>query len=160
MTQHGASSAVDTHSVSEICFYGHVGLAGIQVRSSKSASEETMSSSSEAWNGEVVREWLKSRVEAARLDQAEADRRGFQAQDDYDKAAAEEWVCGRLSADKCTDHQTAFAQRVKELLGQDEFKTTGVNDDGLFDRHARAYLRKLTKMTKANNGFANRFRYQ
>ena len=119
-----------------------------------------MSGSSEAWNGEVVREWLECRVEAAKLDQAEADRRGYEAQDDYDKAAAEEWVCRRLRADECTGDQTAFALRLKKLLGQDEYTITGINDDRRFDRHARAYLRKLTKMTKANNGFANRLRYQ
>ena len=119
-----------------------------------------MSGSSEAWDGEVVREWLKSRVEAARLDQADADRRGYEAQDDYDKAAAQEWVCRKLTADACTDDQTAFAMRLKELLGQDEYEITGIYDDRRFDRHARAYLRKLTKMTKANNGFANRLRYQ
>ena len=119
-----------------------------------------MSGSSEAWDGQAVRDWLESRFESASLDQADADRRGHEAQDDYDKAAAEEWLCRRLKADGCTNDQTAFALRLKELLGQDEYKITGVNDDQRFDRHARAYLRKLTKMTKANNGFANRLRYQ
>ena len=119
-----------------------------------------MTGSSEAWDGELVHEWLKSRVEAARLDQEDADRRGYEAQDDYDKAAAEEWVCRRLRADGCTDDQTAFALCLKELLGQDEYKITGIYDDRRFDRHARAFLRKLTKLTKANIGFANRLRYQ
>ena len=47
---------------------------------------------SKAWDGELVRKWLESRVGAARLDQAAADRRGYEARDDYDKAAAEAWV--------------------------------------------------------------------
>ena len=33
-------------------------------------------------------------------------------------------------------------------------------DDDRFDRHVRAYLRKLTKMAKANVGFGNLARYQ
>ena len=48
-----------------------------------------MNSPSKAWDGEQVRKWLERRFEAAKLDQAAADRRGYDAQDDYDKAAAE-----------------------------------------------------------------------
>ena len=119
-----------------------------------------MSGSSEAWNSELVRRWLKSRVEAARLDQAAADRRGYEAQDDYDKAAAEEWVCRTLKSGRYTDDRAAFAERLKGLLGQDEYLVTGIHDDRRFERHVRANLRKLTKMTKANDGFDNMLRYQ
>ena len=119
-----------------------------------------MSGSSEAWNGEVVREWLKSRVEAARLDQEEADGRGYEAQDDYDKAAAEEWVCRTLKTSRYTDNQAAFAEHLKELLAKDEYRITGIYDDRRFDRYVRANLRKVVKMTKANDGFASTLRYQ
>lgn len=119
-----------------------------------------MSDSSKAWDSEQVRKWLGSRFEAARLDQAAADRRGYEAQDDYDKAAAEEWVCRILKTAECTDDQAAFAKRLKELLGQDEYRITGIYDDRRFERSVRANLRKLTKMTKANAGFENTLRYQ
>jgi hypothetical protein len=117
-------------------------------------------SSSEAWNGERVRKWLDSRVEAARLEQAAADKRGYSAQDDYDKAAAEEWVCRTLKTAGLTDDQSAFAARIKELLAQEEYRITGIYDDRRFDRYIRANLRKLAKMTKLNDGFANTRRYQ
>jgi len=119
-----------------------------------------MSDSSKAWDGALVRQWLESRFEAARLDQAAADKRGYEAQDDYDKAAAEEWVCRILKTAECTDDQAAFAGRLKGLLGQDEYWVTGIYDDRRFERYVRANLRKLTKMTKANDGFENRLRYQ
>ena len=119
-----------------------------------------MGGSSEGWNGEVVGKWLDSRVHAARLEQAAADKRGYEARDDYDKAAAEEWVCQSLKRGKHVDDQASFAARLKELLAQEEYHVTGVYDDRRFDRHVRANLRKLAKMTKANTGFANTLRYQ
>lgn len=119
-----------------------------------------MSILSKAWDSELVRQWLESRIDAARLDQAAADKRGYEAQDDYDKAAAEEWVCraARTVADKVD--QAAFADRLKQLLGQDEYRVTGIYDDRRFERYVRANLRKLSKMTKANDGFENTLRYQ
>ena len=119
-----------------------------------------MSGPSKAWDGGLVRKWLESRFEAARLDQAAADGRGYEAQDDYDKAAAEEWVCRVLKAAGRIDDQAAFAARIKELLAQDEYRITGVHDDRRFNRYVRASLRKLARMTKANEGFANTLRYQ
>jgi hypothetical protein len=119
-----------------------------------------MSISAKAWNGEVVRKWLDSRIDAASLDQAAADRRGYEAQDDYDKAAAEEWVCRNLKAAAEQDDQGAFADRLKVLLGQDEYRITGIYDDRRFERNVRANLRKMVKMTKANEGFENTLRYQ
>ncbi len=119
-----------------------------------------MGDASAAWDGELVRAWLQSRFEAARLDQAAADKRGYAAQDDYDKAAAEEWVCRSLKAGDCVDDQTAFAKRLKDLLAQDDYPITGIHDDRRFERYVRATLRKLASMTKANDGFANRLRYQ
>jgi len=119
-----------------------------------------MGGSSKAWDGELVRKWLGSRLKAARLDQAAADKRGYEAQDDYDKAAAEEWVCRTLKAAGRTDDQAAFAAQLKELLAQDEYAITGIYDDRRVDRNVRANLRKLAKMTKANDGFANTLHYQ
>lgn len=113
-----------------------------------------------AWDGELVRKWLERRLAASRLDQAAADRRGYEAQDDYDKAAAEEWVCRALQSDESTNDQAAFAKRLKELIGQDEYRQTGVYDDAKFERHVRGHLRKLAKMTRANEGFEKTLRYQ
>lgn len=113
-----------------------------------------------AWDGAMVRTWLERRFEAAGLDQAVADKRGYEAQDDYDKAAGERWVCRTLKGDGCTDNQVAFAERLKELIRQDEYQITGIYDDRRFERNVRASLRKLAKMTKANDGFANTLRYQ
>ncbi len=119
-----------------------------------------MSETSKAWDGELVGRWLESRSRAARLEQAAADKRGYEAQDDFDKAAAEEWVCRSLKTAGRTDDQAAFAAQLKELIAQDEYRITGIYDDRRFDRYVRANLRKLAKMTKANDGFANTLRYQ
>lgn len=119
-----------------------------------------MSNPSKAWDAPQVRKWLERRFEAAKLDQADADRRGYEAQDDYDKAAAEEWVCRTLKAADCVDDQTAFAARIKELIAEDEYRVTGVYDDARFQRNVRGQLRKLAKMTKANEGFEKTLRYQ
>lgn len=119
-----------------------------------------MGSGSAAWDGERVRKWLEARLDVARLDQAAADKRGYAAQDDYDKAAAEEWVCRALQAGRRTDDQADFAAHVKALLGQEEYRITGIHDDRRVDRNIRATLRKIAKMTNANDGFANTLRYQ
>ena len=119
-----------------------------------------MTEPSKAWDGELVRKWLERRFEASRLDQAAADRRGYEARDDYDKAAAEEWVCRALRAADCTNDQAALAGRLKELIGQDDYQATGIYDDIRFERHVRGHLRKLAKMTKANEGFEKTLRYQ
>lgn len=115
---------------------------------------------STAWNGEHVRTWLASRTQAARLDQIGADKQGYSAQDDYDKAAAEEWVCRALwiAADK--DDPAVFADCIRHLLGQDEYPATGIYDDRRFERHVRANLRKLAKMARTGKGFENTLRYQ
>ena len=115
---------------------------------------------SKAWDGEQVRRWLERRLEASRLDQAAADRRGYEARDDYDKAAAEEWVCRALIAADCTADQAALTRQLKELIGQDEYQATGIHDDIRFARHVRSHLRKLATMTKANEGFEKTLRYQ
>ncbi|TVV76234.1 hypothetical protein [Sphingomonas solaris] len=115
---------------------------------------------SKAWDGDLVRKWLESRCAAARLDQTAADRRGYEARDDYDKAAAEEWVCRTLKTTARMDEQSAFAGQIKELLARDEYRATGIHDDVRFDRHVRAALRKIARMAKANDGFANMLRYQ
>jgi len=112
------------------------------------------------WDGEQVRKWLARRVEMSRLDQAAADRRGYEAGDDYDKAAAEEWACRALKDAACTDDQAAFAVRIKELIKQEDYPASSTYDDVRFERHVRAYFRKLAKMTKTNEGFEKSFRYQ
>jgi len=119
-----------------------------------------MSETAKAWDGALVRKWLERRLAAAKLDQAAADRRGYEAQDDYDKAAAEEWVCRALQAGDCADERAAFASRIKELIGQEEYRAAGINDDVRFERHVRGQLRKLAKMTNANEGFEKTLRYQ
>lgn len=119
-----------------------------------------MTNPPKAWDGALVRTWLERRCEAARLDQAAADRRGYAAQDDYDKAAAEEWMCRALTVADCTDDQAALAKRLKELIARDEYPATGVYDDIRFERHVRGHLRKLAKMTKANEGFEKTLRFQ
>lgn len=119
-----------------------------------------MSEASTAWDAERVRHWLERRCAASKLDQAAADRRGYEAQDDYDKAAAEEWVCRALQASDCSDDQAAFAKRLKELIAQEDYRVTGIYDDVRFQRHVRVQLRKVAKMTKANEGFDNLLRFQ
>lgn len=119
-----------------------------------------MNDPSKAWDGELVRKWLERRLAASKLDQAAADRAGYAAQDEYDKAAAEEWICRALRADESLREQAAFAKRLKELIAQEDYPATGINDDIRFERHVRGQLRKLAKMTKANEGFGNMLRYQ
>lgn len=119
-----------------------------------------MSASSKTWNGELVFRWLESRIDAAARDQAAADKQGYQAQDEYDKAAAEEWVCRSLTSAAHTAEQAVFADRIKQLLAQDEYRITGIHDDRRVERHIRSNLRKIAKMTKMNEGFGNTLRYQ
>jgi len=119
-----------------------------------------MSDPSKPWDPELVRKWLERRFEASKLDQAAADRRGYEAQDDYDKAAAEEWVCRALKAAECTNEQAAFAARLKELIDREEYPATGIYDDTKFERHVRGQLRKLARMARANEGFEKTLRYQ
>ena len=119
-----------------------------------------MSNLSKAWDGELVRKWLERRFAASRLDQAAADRRGYEARDEYDKAAAEEWVCNALRGAACTDDPAALAARLKQMIGEDSYPATGIHDDARFERHVRGHLRKLAKMTRENEGFHNTLRYQ
>ncbi|MEP7008419.1 MAG: hypothetical protein ABI810_20740 [Sphingomonas bacterium] len=119
-----------------------------------------MSNPSKAWDGDLIRKWLARRLDASKLDQAAADRRGYEAQDEYDKAAAEEWVCRALQTADCANDQAAFARRLKDLIGQEDYRATGIYDDVRFERHVRGQLRKLTRMTKANEGFEKTLRYQ
>jgi hypothetical protein len=122
--------------------------------------EKAMTNPSKPWDAALVRQWLERRFEASRLDQAVADRRGYEARDDFDKAAAEEWSCRALKGADCINDQAAFAARLKELIGQDDYPATGIHDDIRFERHVRTYLRKLAKMTKTNEGFEKTHRHQ
>jgi len=119
-----------------------------------------MSNPSKPWDGDLVRTWLERRLAASKLDQAAADRRGYEARDEYDMAAAEEWVCHALQIGDCTQEQAMFARRLKELIGQEDYRATGIHDDMRFERHVRGQLRKLAKMTKVNEGFEKTLRYQ
>lgn len=119
-----------------------------------------MTNPSKPWDGKQARKWLERRFEVSRLDQAAADRRGYEARDDYDKAAAEEWVCRALKGVESVNDQAAFAARLKELIAQDDYPATSIHDDVRFERHVRTYLRKLAKMTKANEGFEKMLRHQ
>lgn len=119
-----------------------------------------MASSGQDWDGATVRTWLGARVEAARVDQVTAERGGRERQDDCDKAAAEEMVCAALTGEQATASQAAFVARLKDLMDRDSFIWRGVYDDDRFDRHVRSYIRKLTRMAKTNEGFANLRRYQ
>ena len=112
------------------------------------------------WDGVIVRIWLESRFAAARSEQDRADRGGRAYEDDYDKAAAEEWVCRTTMRGDATGDQARFAETLKGLLAQDDYVRPGVHDERRFDREVRAYLRKLIKMTKANTGFENLLRHQ
>lgn len=119
-----------------------------------------MSEQANEWNGAAVRMWLDRRLDAALDEQARADKRGRGNEDDYDKAAAEEWVCRAAKANDAPDDPQRFAALLKDLLGKDEYRRVGVHDDRRFEREVRSYLRKLAKMTKTNTGFANVSRYQ
>jgi hypothetical protein len=119
-----------------------------------------MSNPSQGWDAAVVRKWLALRLKASKADQAAADRRGYEAQDEYDKAAAEEWVCHALQVPDSTNEQAIFAQRLKDLIAREEYQATGIYDDVRFERHVRSHLRKVAKMAKANEGFGKTLHYQ
>ena len=119
-----------------------------------------MSVTSQPWSSERVCKWLESRIEASGRDQAAADKRGYAAQDDYDKAAAEEWVCRNLMAVALKGDQAAFAARLKQLLAEDEYRIAAIHDDRRVERYVRANLRKIAKMAKTNEGFGNMLHHQ
>jgi hypothetical protein len=136
-------------------------VEGCQRRAAPSTDrEEIITTPSKPWDAALVRRWLERRFEASRLDQAAADRRGYEARDDFDKAAAKEWSCRALKGADGTNDQVAFAALLKELIGQNEYPATGIHDDVRFERHVRTYLRKVAKMTKANEGFDKTLRHQ
>ena len=112
------------------------------------------------WNGANVRRWLESRVVASRLDQVAAERAGWAQRDDCDKATAEEMVCTLLLGKGSADDRTAFAADLRALLDRGEYVWRGVYDDARFDRHVRAYVRGLVRMTKTNAGFEKTRRYR
>jgi len=119
-----------------------------------------MTEAAKTWDGAIVRNWLERRIAAARADQVAAERGGYRQQDDCDKAAAEEMVCAALKRDDAISAQAAFAGELKSLLDRDHYIWRGVYDDTRFERHVRAYLRKLQKMTHDNAGFDRTGRYQ
>jgi len=119
-----------------------------------------MTEATKPWDGAIVRNWLERRIAAARADQIAAERGGYGQRDDCDKAAAEEMVCAALKGGAAADTQAGFAAELKALLDRDEYVWRGVYDDTRFERHVRAYIRKLQKMTRDYSGFDRTRRYQ
>lgn len=112
------------------------------------------------WDGAVVRAWLESRIAAARTDQVAAERGGRELQDDCDKATAEEMVCALVMRGRSDWSQAALLESLKVLPERDDYPGRGVYNDMRFDRHVRSYIKKLVRMVKANDGFANVAHYQ
>jgi hypothetical protein len=112
------------------------------------------------WDAAQVRLWLERRIKAARSDQDVADRYGRDREDDYDKAAAEEWVCEQFRHSGAVDDQAQLVAAVKALLAKDDFYRPGVRSEQRFEREVKAYLRKLSKMASSNTGFGKMLRYQ
>jgi hypothetical protein len=77
------------------------------------------------WNAETVRTWLASRLAASQVDQVRAERMGRDYEDDYDKAAAEEFVCRLAQRHASLEDQARFGLYLKELLDRDEYNRTG-----------------------------------
>lgn len=112
------------------------------------------------WNDALVRTWLESRVVAARAEQGLAERGGRASQDDCDKATAEEMVCLLASGGQATATPASLLAALQKLLDREEYSWRGVYDDRRFDRHVRAFIKKLMKMTKSVHGFENVGHYQ
>ncbi|WP_294331595.1 hypothetical protein [uncultured Sphingomonas sp.] len=112
------------------------------------------------WDPVQVRSWLERRIKAARADQDVADRYGRDREDDYDKAAAEEWVCDQFRHSDAVEDQARFADAIQALVSKDDFYRPGVRSEQRFEREVKTYLRKLAKMTKTNTGFGKMLRYQ
>ncbi|WP_010543358.1 hypothetical protein [Sphingomonas elodea] len=112
------------------------------------------------WNPAQVRLWLERRIKAARSDQDVADRYGRDREDEYDKAAAEEWVCDQFRRSDAVEDQARLADAIKALVAKDDFYRPGVRSEQRFEREVKTYLRKLAKMVKTNTGFGKTLRYQ
>ena len=112
------------------------------------------------WDPAQVRTWLESRMAAAAQEQVYADRKGRDYRDDYDKAAAEGYVCGVARRSASVEDQARFIAFLTAQLAKDDYMLAGVNDDRRFEREVRACLRKLIKKAKANEGFANLTHFQ
>lgn len=114
----------------------------------------------ETWNAATVRKWLEARVTAARSDQVRAERAGWSHRDDCDKATAEEMVCTLVQRKNAPETQESLSGALRLLLDTDDYVWRGVYDDMRFDRHVRAFAKKLVKMVKLNQGFENIAHYQ
>jgi len=119
-----------------------------------------MSKAKSTWDGEIVRKWLESRFAASQYDQDYADRKGRGYQDDYDKAAAESFVCHLTKSSEKTNDQERFIAFLTEQLGKEEYRYAGVYDDQRFERAVRKYLRNLIRKAKTNEDFDNLSRFQ
>jgi len=56
--------------------------------------------------------------------------------------------------------QATLLGELRALLNRHEYVWPGVYNDKRFDRHARAFIKKLVRMAKANDGFGNVAHYQ
>lgn len=124
------------------------------------ALENAVSEQEKRWDGEVVRKWLESRFKWSGVEQDWADKHGRERQDDYDKAAAEEYVCQLTKSSEATNDQSRLESLLKYILAQDDFRRTGIHDERRFDREVRAYAKRLIKKVRANEGFENTSRFQ
>ncbi len=112
------------------------------------------------WDGAVVQTWLEHRIAAARADQVRAERGGRELQDDCDKATAEEMVCTLVKGREPPADAQILLQKLAALLDKDDYIWRGIYDDTRFDRHVRAFAKKLVRMVKTNDGFGNVAHYQ
>ncbi|KQM68180.1 hypothetical protein ASE75_03565 [Sphingomonas sp. Leaf17] len=112
------------------------------------------------WDATAVQAWLAARMAAARSDQVVAERTGYTAQDDCDKANAEEMVCTLMAAGTAVTARATFLARLQSLSERDDYIWRGVYNDTRFDRHVRSYIRKLVRMAKTSDGFGNIAHYQ
>ena len=82
-------------------------------------------------DGELVRKWRDRRRAAARLEQAAADRRGYEAQDDFDKAGGVK----KVLAEKAPEKDRTFLASGDYEVGYLSYNW-GLNDQG---PHGRSY---------------------
>jgi len=69
-------------------------------------------------------------------------------------------ICTLLMQRQAYDDQPAFLDALKQMSDREDHVWRGVYDDRRFDRHVRAYIRKLLKMAKDYAGFDRTGRYQ
>jgi hypothetical protein len=68
-------------------------------------------------------------------EQVEVDKRGYEAQDTYDKAAAEEWVCRTLKTPGAPMIRRRLLRSSRSFSRKMSIGLPGVYDDRRFDRY-------------------------